>query len=93
MQELNAESSLYGLLQGDRSNSFAINRVLVEGWMEKKGADNGWFGSTTWKQWWVQLALTSIHGYNLDVRVLHVYWHDSLPVPSIFTRHKKDEWS
>jgi hypothetical protein len=89
MQELKAESSLYGLLQGDTSSKgsgsggFTINRVLAEGWMEKKGTGNGWFGSTTWKQRWVQLALTSIPGYDLDVPVLHVYWHDSLPVPSM----------
>lgn len=64
------------------SLEYQIKSVLMESWIEKKGSGLDMFGSKSWKSRWCQLVLASIPGYEMDVPVLLVSWHSSMPLPS-----------
>lgn len=64
------------------SLEYQIKSVVMESWIEKKGSGLDLFGNTSWKNRWCQLVLASIPGYDVDVPILLVSWHYSMPLPS-----------
>jgi len=65
-------------------DSLTITKVIAEDWLLKKGSGNDFLGSTVWKGRYVKLALTKIHGYDVDVPTLLVYWSSFSLYPSTY---------
>ena len=65
-----------------KEEDMTIIKILAEGWLQKKGSGNDWLKTTKWKYRWAQLALTTVPGYDVDVPVLHLFWHPSFGAPS-----------
>jgi len=57
-------------------------RILVEGWLHKKGTGMDWMGNRSWKARWGRLALASVDGYDIDLPLLLIYWYPSSEVAS-----------
>lgn len=64
------------------SLEYEIKSVLMESWMEKKGSGLDIFGNKSWKSRWCQLVSCHVPGFQVDVPVLLVSWHYSMPLPS-----------
>ena len=52
-------------------------RILVEGWLHKKGTGKDVFGNKNWKARWGRLALARTRDSDMDVPLLLVYWFPS----------------
>lgn len=61
---------------------YEIKSILMESWIEKKGSGRDLFGNKSWKSRWCQLALARVPNYQVDVPILLVSWHYSMPMPS-----------
>mmetsp|Transcript_9293 Transcript_9293/g.12009 ORF Transcript_9293/g.12009 Transcript_9293/m.12009 type:complete len:350 (-) Transcript_9293:739-1788(-) len=59
-----------------------FNKVLVEGWLLKKGSGGDWLGDTKYKPRWARLVLVSLPDDVVDVPVLHMYWYETSTSPS-----------
>jgi len=59
-----------------------FNKVLVEGWLFKKGSGGDWLGDTKYKPRWARLVLVSLPDDVVDVPVLHMYWYETSTSPS-----------
>jgi hypothetical protein len=55
---------------------YTPKRVLVEGWLHKKGTGHDWLSSRAWKARWARLALAKVQGYDSEVPLL-IYWFPS----------------
>jgi len=62
--------------------AYTIKRVLVQGWVHKKGTGMDWLGSRAWKPRWAVLALGSIAGHDVDVPLLQIFWYSDSSNPS-----------
>jgi hypothetical protein len=56
---------------------YTPRRVLVEGWLHKKGTGHDWLCSRAWKARWARLALAKVQGYDSEVPLLLIYWFPS----------------
>lgn len=56
---------------------YTPKRVLVEGWLHKKGTGKDWLGSRAWKPRWARLALARVDGYDSEVPIMLIYWYQS----------------
>jgi hypothetical protein len=56
---------------------YTPRRVLVEGWLHKKGTGHDWLSSRAWKARWARLALAKVQGYDSEVPLLLIYWFPS----------------
>jgi hypothetical protein len=58
---------------------YTPRRVLVEGWLHKKGTGHDWLsiGRRTWKARWGRLTLAKVQGYDSEVPLLLIYWFPS----------------
>lgn len=56
---------------------YTPRRVLVEGWLHKKGTGHDWLCSRAWKARYARLALAKVQGYNSEVPLLLIYWFPS----------------
>jgi hypothetical protein len=56
---------------------YTPKRVLVEGWLHKKGTGKDWLGSRAWKPRWARLALAKVDGYDSEVPIMLIYWYQS----------------
>mmetsp|Transcript_10402 Transcript_10402/g.15439 ORF Transcript_10402/g.15439 Transcript_10402/m.15439 type:complete len:425 (+) Transcript_10402:142-1416(+) len=63
-------------------DNLTISKVLVEGWLLKKGSGNDWLGDTKYKPRWARLLLANIPGEEVDVPVLNMYWFETSVTPS-----------
>lgn len=63
-------------------SNLTFSKVLVEGWLLKKGSGNDWLGDTKYKPRWARLVLANIPGQEVDVPVLNVYWFETSVTPS-----------
>jgi PH domain len=55
---------------------YRITRIIVEGWLHKKGTGHDWMGSRGWKARWARLAVGIIDGYgNVEVPMLGISWY------------------
>ena len=52
-------------------------RILVEGWLHKKGTGNDWLASRGWKARWTRLVLAKVDGYDIETPLLLIYWYPS----------------
>jgi len=68
--------------QGYENEEMKQKHVIVKGWLHKKGSGRDILGTTSWKPRWVELVLVEMKGHSVDVPVLQIYWHPSMPVPS-----------
>jgi len=50
-------------------------KVIVEGWLHKKGTGKDWIGSRSWKARWSRLVLAKVDGYDYDVPLMLIYWY------------------
>jgi hypothetical protein len=57
-------------------------RILVEGWLHKKGTGNDWIYSRGWKSRWTRLCWARVDGYATDVPLLLIYWFPTSDEPS-----------
>lgn len=64
------------------SLEYEIKSVLMESWIEKKGSGRDLFGNKSWKSRWCQLVLARVPNFQVDVPILLVSWHYSMPMPS-----------
>jgi len=55
--------------------AYQPKRILVEGWLHKKGTGKDWLGSRSWKPRWARLVMASMQGYDIDVPLLMIYWY------------------
>lgn len=53
---------------------YSPKRILVEGWLHKKGTGKDWLGSRAWKPRWARLILARVDGFDIDVPLLLIYW-------------------
>jgi hypothetical protein len=56
---------------------YTPRRVLVEGWLHKKGTGHDWLSSRAWKARWARLTLAKVQGYDSEVPLLLIYWFPS----------------
>jgi PH domain len=55
---------------------YRITRIIVEGWLHKKGTGHDWMGSRGWKARWARLAVGTIDGYgDVEVPMLGISWY------------------
>jgi hypothetical protein len=78
--DLDDDRMMPGILS--EGESYHIKRVLVQGWVHKKGTGKDWIGSRAWKPRWASLALARIAGYDADVPLLLIFWNIKAPIPS-----------
>lgn len=69
-----------GLITGGRN--YHPKRILVEGWLHKKGTGRDWMGSTSWKGRWCRLIMARVDGFEVDVPLLMTYWSSGSSTPS-----------
>lgn len=69
--------------------SYTVSRVLVEGWLHKKGTGQDWLGSRAWKARWGRLLMAKVgdandddSSNNVEVPLLVMYWYPSSVKPS-----------
>jgi hypothetical protein len=56
---------------------YTPRRILVEGWLHKKGTGHDWLYSRAWKARWARLAMAKVQGYESEVPLLLIYWYPS----------------
>ena len=57
---------------------YTPTKVLVEGWLHKKGTGQDWLGSRAWKARWGRLCLARVQGHGVvEVPLLLMYWYPS----------------
>jgi hypothetical protein len=61
---------------------YTVRKILVEGWLHKKGTGSDWMGSRGWKPRWARLASAHVDGCHVDVPILLVSWFRSSSSPS-----------
>jgi len=76
-------NNLWKINEDKTTECYEIKRSLAEGWLYKKGTGNDIFRSRSWKPRWVNLVLASINGYEIDVPVMLVSWHSSMPYSNV----------
>jgi len=54
---------------------YSLKKVIVEGWLHKKGSGTDWMGSRSWKARWARLASARVDGYDIDVPLLIISWY------------------
>lgn len=69
------EDLLPGVLA--EGQGYSPKRILVQGWLHKKGTGHDWLGSRAWKARWARLALAKVEGYDSEVPLLLIYWFPS----------------
>lgn len=69
------EDFLPGILA--EGQGYSLKRILVEGWLHKKGTGHDWLGSRAWKARWARLAMARVEGYDSEVPLLLIYWFPS----------------
>lgn len=66
----------------DTDSIHCIKKILKSGWIHKKGTGNDWIGSRSWKSRWACLVLASVEGFETEIPLLQIYWHQSSTFPS-----------
>jgi PH domain len=61
---------------------YTPKEILVEGWLHKKGTGKDLLGSRGWKARWSRLVLAKVHGKEVDIPLLLVYWYQASETPS-----------
>lgn len=57
-------------------------KIIVEGWLHKKGTGRDWLGSKSWKPRWARLVMATLEGFEVDVPLLMIYWYEGTSSPS-----------
>lgn len=58
--------------------SYTPTKVLVEGWLHKKGTGHDWLYSRSWKARWGRLCLAKVEGQgSVEMPLLLMYWYPS----------------
>jgi len=67
-----------GMLHGVLASGvqYEATKILMEGWMHKKGSGNDIFGSVRWKERFCRLILAEVEGISVQVPLLLVFWYD-----------------
>jgi PH domain len=61
---------------------YSTRKVLVEGWLHKKGTGKDMMRSQAWKARWVRLTLARAVGSEIDTPLLCVFWYPNSTTPS-----------
>ena len=69
------EELMTGIIE-ETGAHYHITKIIVEGWIHKKGTGHDWLGSRGWKARWARLAIGYIDGYdNVEVPLLGISWY------------------
>jgi len=60
------------------SHDITVQNEIIGAWLQKKGSGKDIFGNKNWKQRWVRLAIAQVPGYDVDVPVILVSWHNTI---------------
>ena len=69
------EELMTGIIE-ETGAHYHITKIIVEGWIHKKGTGHDWLGSRSWKARWARLGIGYIDGYdNVEVPLLGISWY------------------
>jgi hypothetical protein len=69
------EELMTGIIE-ETGAHYHMTKIIVEGWIHKKGTGHDWLGSRGWKARWARLAIGYIDGYdNVEVPLLGISWY------------------